>query len=144
MRTSLLDLLKESTELGELSEGAKHPDLVDEVGKFFVVEKPSKDSTKDDILFQSDIFYFANQIKGGLNTEDVVGIYKNKSDANRIATELLKARDTQLDELKSSMEEYRTTKKDIEDKKAKAKELIQKLNNSYHENIIIRFIKRIR
>ena len=68
MRTSLLDLLKESTELGELSEGAKHPDLVDEVGKFFVVEKPSKDSTKDDILFQSDIFYFANQIKGGLKT----------------------------------------------------------------------------
>ena len=127
MRTSLLDLLKESAELGELSEGAKHPDLVDEVGKFFVVEKPSKDSTKDDILFQSDIFYFANQIKGGLNTEDVIGIYKNKSDANRIATELLKARDTQLDELKASMEEYRTTKKDIEEKKSKAKELIQKL-----------------
>lgn len=127
MKTSLLDLLKESTEIGELSEAAKHPDLVDEVGKFFVVEKPSKDSTKDDILFQSDIFYFANQIKGGLNTEDVVGIYKNKSDANRIATELLKARDTQLDELKASMEEYRTTKKDIEEKKSKAKELIQKL-----------------
>lgn len=127
MRTSLLDLLKESSEIGELSEAAKHPDLVDEVGKFFVVEKPSKDSTKDDILFQSDIFYFANQIKGGLHPEDVVGIYKNKSDANRIATELLKARDTQLDELKASMEEYRTTKKDIEDKKSKAKELIQKL-----------------
>jgi hypothetical protein len=127
MRTSLLDLLKESAELGELSEATKHPDLVDEVGKFFVVTKPSKDSTKDDVLFQSDIFYFANQIKGGLNTEDVVGIYKNKSDANRIATELLKARDTQLDELKASMEEYRTTKKDIEDKKSKAKELIQKL-----------------
>jgi hypothetical protein len=127
MRTSLLDLLKESAELGELSEAAKHPDLVDEVGKFFVVTKPSKDSTKDDVLFQSDIFYFANQIKGGLNTEDVVGIYKNKSDANRIATELLKARDTQLDELKASMEEYRSTKKDIEDKKSKAKELIQKL-----------------
>jgi len=127
MRTSLLDLLKESAELGELNEMEKHPDLVDEVGKFFVVEKPSKDSTKDDILFQSDIFYFANQIKGGLNTENVVGLYKNKSDANRIATELLKARDTQLDELKASMEEYRTTKKDIEDKKSKAKELIQKL-----------------
>jgi len=127
MRTSLLDLLKESAELGELNEMEKHPDLVDEVGKFFVVEKPSKDSTKDDILFQSDIFYFVNQIKGGLKSENVVGLYKNKSDANRIATELLKARDTQLDELKASMEEYRTTKKDIEDKKSKAKELIQKL-----------------
>jgi len=127
MRTSLLDLLKESAELGELNEMEKHPNLVDEVGKFFVVEKPSKDSTKDDILFQSDIFYFANQIKGGLKPENVVGLYKNKSDANRIATELLKARDTQLDELKASMEEYRTTKKDIEDKKSKAKELIQKL-----------------
>jgi Arc/MetJ-type ribon-helix-helix transcriptional regulator len=127
MRTSLVNLLKESAELGELNEMEKHPDLVDEVGKFFVVEKPSKDSTKDDILFQSDIFYFANQIKGGLKSENVVGLYKNKSDANRIATELLKARDTQLDELKASMKEYRTTKKDIEDKKSKAKELIQKL-----------------
>ncbi len=39
MRTSLLDLLKESAELGELNEMEKHPDLVDEVGKFFVVEK---------------------------------------------------------------------------------------------------------
>jgi hypothetical protein len=54
-------------------------------------------------------------------------MYKNKSDASRTATEALKARDTQIDELKSSMDEFRTSKKDIDEKKARAKELIQKL-----------------
>ena len=86
MRTSLLDLLKESAELGELNEMEKHPDLVDEVGKFFVVEKPSKDSTKDDILFLSiwdsvsetfvddKLFYvpFEVKIKEDLDTTPVV------------------------------------------------------------------------
>jgi len=40
---------------------------------------------------------------------------------------VLKERDMQIDELKSSMDEFRTSKKDIDEKKAKAKELIQKL-----------------
>jgi hypothetical protein len=54
-------------------------------------------------------------------------MYKNKSDAGRTATMVLKERDMQIDELKSSMDEFRTSKKDIDEKKAKAKELIQKL-----------------
>jgi hypothetical protein len=127
MRTSLLDLLKESAEIGELTEVEKHPELDDQIGTFFVVKKPEFDSTKADILFQSDVLRFTDQIKGNLKTYDVVGLYKNKSDASIKATELLKARDTNLEKLKTSMEEYRTTKKDIEDKKSKAKELIQKL-----------------
>jgi hypothetical protein len=127
MRTSLLDLLKESAEIGELTEVEKHPELDDQIGTFFVVKKPEFDSTKADILFQSDVLRFTDQIKGNLKTYDVVGLYKNKSDASVKATELLKARDTNLEKLKTSMEEYRSTKKDIEDKKSKAKELIQKL-----------------
>ena len=127
MRTSLLDLLKESAEIGELTEVEKHPELDDQIGTFFVVKKPEFDSTKADILFQSDVLRFTDQIKGNLKTYDVVGLYKNKSDASVKATELLKARDANLEKLKTSMEEYRSTKKDIEDKKSKAKELIQKL-----------------
>ena len=126
----LIDLLRENLEeeTMEVKEAiTKDYDVVDEVGKFFVVTKPDTKSTKEDILFDADAFKFADKIKGGLKFENVLGMFKNKSDANRTATEALKARDTQIDELKSSMDEFRTSKKDIDEKKAKAKELIQKL-----------------
>ena len=105
----------------------KNYDVVDEIGKFFVVTKPDTKSTKEDILFDADAFIFADKIKGGLKFENVLGMFKNKSDANRTATEALKSRDTQIDELKTSMDEFRTSKQDIDDKKTKAKELIKKL-----------------
>lgn len=126
----LIDLLRENLEeeTMEVKEAiTKDYDVVDEVGKFFVVTKPDTKSTKEDILFDVDAFKFADKIKGGLKFENVLGMFKNKSDASRTATEALKERDTQIDELKSSMEEFRTSKKDIDDKKAKAKELIKKL-----------------
>jgi hypothetical protein len=105
----------------------KNYDVVDEVGKFFVVSKPGTKSTKEEIMFEADPFSLAERVKNGLTYENIMGMYKNKSDASRTATEALKARDTQIDELKSSMDEFRTSKKDIDEKKAKAKELIQKL-----------------
>jgi hypothetical protein len=126
----LIDLLRENLEeeTMEVKEAiTKDYDVVDEVGKFFVVTKPDTKSTKEDILFDADAFKFADKIKGGLKFENVLGMFKNKSDANRTATEALKARDTQIDELKSSMDEFRTSKKDIDEKKAKAKDLINKL-----------------
>jgi hypothetical protein len=126
----LIDLLRENLEeeTMEVKEAiTKDYDVVDEVGKFFVVTKPDTKSTKEDILFDADAFKFADKIKGGLKFENVLGMFKNKSDANRTATEALKARDTQIDELKSSMDEFRTSKKDIDEKKAKAKDLINRL-----------------
>jgi hypothetical protein len=125
----LIDLLRENLEeeTMEVKEAiTKDYDVVDEVGKFFVVTKPDTKSTKEDILFDADAFKFADKIKGGLKFENVLGMFKNKSDANRTATEALKARDTQIDELKSSMDEFRTSKKDIDEKKAKAKDLINR------------------
>jgi len=126
----LIDLLRENLEeeTMEVKEAiTKDYDVVDEVGKFFVVTKPDTKSTKEDILFDADAFKFADKIKGGLKFENVLGMFKNKSDASRTATEALKARDTQIDELKTSMDEFRTSKKDIDDKKAKAKDLINRL-----------------
>jgi predicted ATP-dependent endonuclease of OLD family len=126
----LIDLLRENLEeeTMEVKEAiTKDYDVVDEVGKFFVVTKPDTKSTKEDILFDADAFKFAEKIKGGLKFENVLGMFKNKSDANRVATEALKSRDTQIDELKTSMDEFRTSKSDIEAKKEKAKDLINKL-----------------
>jgi Arc/MetJ-type ribon-helix-helix transcriptional regulator len=126
----LIDLLRENLEeeTMEVKEAiTKNYDVVDEVGKFFVVSKPGTKSTKEEIMFEADPFSLAEKIKNGLTYENIMGMYKNKSDASRTATEALKARDTQIDELKSSMDEFRTSKKDIDEKKAKAKELIQRL-----------------
>ena len=138
----LIDILKENYEIEEspieMKEViTKNYDVVDEVGKFFVVSKPGTKSTKEEIMFEADPFSLAERIKNGLTYENIMGMYKNKSDASRIATEVLKARDTQLDELKASMEEFRTSKKDIDEKKVKAKELIQKLKlNENQTNVV--------
>ena len=126
----LIDLLRENLEeeTMEVKEAiTKNYDVVDEVGKFFVVSKPGTKSTKEEIMFEADPFSLAERVKNGLTYENIMGMYKNKSDASRTATEALKARDTQIDELKTSMEEFRTSKNEIANKKAKAKELIQRL-----------------
>ena len=126
----LIDLLRENLEeeTMEVKEAiTKNYDVVDEVGKFFVVSKPGTKSTKEEIMFEADPFSLAERVKNGLTYENIMGMYKNKSDASRTATEALKARDTQIDELKTSMEEFRTSKNEIANKKAKAQELIKKL-----------------
>ena len=127
----LLDLLNEIEEkevVGEAEFTTKSFDVKDEVGKFFVVEKPrSKNTTIEDIVFESDIFYFANQIRGGLKFEDVIGLYKQKSDARRMGMDALKEYETQLKEMEEAMDSFRSTKKDIEEKKKIAREKIEKL-----------------
>ena len=59
--------------------------------KFFVVTKPSKFSTLEDILFESDPIHFANQIRGGLRETEVFGFYIQKNNAEHIAKELLES-----------------------------------------------------
>ena len=125
---TLLNEIEEKEVVGEAEFTTKSFDVKDEVGKFFVVEKPrSKNTTIEDIVFESDVFYFANQIKGGLKFENIIGLYKQKSDARREGMEALKAYETQLKEMEDAMEAFRTTKKDIEEKKKVAREKIEKL-----------------
>ena len=100
---------------------------VDEIGKFFIVEKPTKDSEIEDVVYELTLPEFALQIKGGLEIKNILGVYKQKSDANRAGTEAMKAYQDTLKEMEDAMEAFRGAKKDIEDKKASAKEKIQKL-----------------
>jgi hypothetical protein len=123
-----LDLLREMEEKETTQIDEVKIDMVDEIGKFFVVEKPkSKGDTIEDLVFESTVTYFANQVRGGLDEKSVLGIYKQKSDARRATTEAIKAYETNLKEMEDAMEAFRGAKKDIEDKKATAKEKIQKL-----------------
>lgn len=127
----LLDLLNEieeaeKTPLEPIKE-EKSP-KVDEIGKFFVTEKPtSKEDKIEDLVFESTVFYFANQVRGGLKEENVLGIYKQKSDARRAAAEAIKEYETSLKEMEDAMEAFRSAKTDIEEKKKIAKEKIMKL-----------------
>ena len=127
----LLDLLNEVEEaeksyLKPVKE-EKSP-MVDEIGKFFVTEKPkSKEDKIEDLVFESTVLYFANQVRGGLEEKNVLGIYKQKSDARRAAADAIKEYETSLKEMEDAMEAFRTAKKDIEEKKTSAKEKIMKL-----------------
>jgi len=117
----LTDLLNEVEEK-EVKKPIKEesPAIVDEVGKFFVVKKPGKGATKEGMVYEATVF---DEIK----MDETKGIYKNKSEANRHATEALKEYEMQLKEMEDAMEAFRSAKKDIEEKKAAAKEKIQKL-----------------
>ena len=124
----LLDLLNEIEEKQMTKIDEVETSMVDEIGKFFVVEKPkSKEDKVEDIMFESTVTYFANQVRGGLNEKDVLGIYKDKMSAKNRASEAIKEFETTLKEMEDAMEAFRGAKKDIEDKKATAKEKIQKL-----------------
>lgn len=96
------------------------PSVVDEIGKFFIVKKPGKGMTKDDMVQEATVF---DEIK----MDETKGVYKNRSEANRHATEALKEYEMQIKEMEDAMEAFRSAKKDIEEKKAAAKEKIQKL-----------------
>ena len=124
----LLDLLNEIEENEATKIEEVETNMVDEIGKFFVVEKPkSKEDTTEDIVFESTMTYFANQIRGGLNEKDIIGFYIKRGDANKAAKEAIEAYETNLKEMEDAMEAFRSAKNDIKEKKAAAKEKIQKL-----------------
>jgi len=122
----LVDLLNEVEEAEKVvKEEAGIP--VDEIGKFFIVEKPGKNSEMEDVVYELSLPEFALQVKGGLDVKNILGVYKQKSDARRAGTEAMKAFQDQLKEMEDAMEAFRGAKKDIEEKKKIAKEKIQSL-----------------
>ena len=124
----LLDLLREMEEKETTQIDEVKIDMVDEIGKFFVVEKPkSKGDTTEDLVFESTLAYFANQIRGGLNEKDIIGFYIKRGDANKAAKEAIKAYESNLKEMEDTMNDFREAKQVINDKKAAAKEKIMKL-----------------
>ena len=106
----LTDLLNE-IETNEVAQ----PEVIDEIGKFFVVKKPTKGATKEDIMMEVTVF------------DEIKGCYKQKSDASRVATEAIKEYDSMMKEVETAMDEFRSAKTDIEEKKKLAKEKIASL-----------------
>jgi len=63
---------------------------IDEVYKFWVVTYPTPDSELIDILFQTTIPGIMLQTKGGLQIEEIAGIFKTKEPAEKMARHLLR------------------------------------------------------
>ena len=116
----LLDLLNEVEEKQSKKPLKEEPSVVDEVGKFFVVKKPKKGMTKEDMVQEATVF---DEIK----MQEVKGVYKNRSEANRMANESLMEYEKQIKEVEEAMEEFRKTKKEIEEKRKAAAEKIKSL-----------------
>jgi hypothetical protein len=116
--TSTIDeLINEAMDM-LMQEEAHNP--VDEIGKFFVVSKPKKGMTKEEMVKEATVF-------DDIKAEETLGVYKNKSEANRLAGEALKGFEDQLKEVESSMEEIRKAKEEIKTKAQAAKDKINKI-----------------
>ncbi len=76
--------------------------------------------TKEDMVQEATVF---DEIK----MDETKGVYKNRSEANRMANESLMEYEKQLKEMEDAMKEFREAKKGIDDKKKAAREKIEKL-----------------
>lgn len=80
-----MDLINKIEEaIGPIFEG------IDELGKFWVVTRPGITTRIIDIMFEADMKKMYYQFMGGLQLEEIAGIYKSKSKAKKLATDLLK------------------------------------------------------
>ena len=93
---------------------------IDEIGTFMIVKKPKRGMAMEDMLQEVSIY-------DSIMKEEIIMATTNKSAARKRAKEALKEYEMQKTALKNEMEGYRSAKKDIEEKKTKAKELINKL-----------------
>ena len=112
LKRLILETLEEETE--------PQYEVYDEVGKIYQVKRPTVGMTKEEMVCEVTAF-------DEINKDETHGIYKNRSEANRTANELLKNYESQLNELEVEMENYRTTKKEVTEKAKQAKERIAKL-----------------
>jgi len=86
---------------------------IDEIGSFWVVEKPSTSATLDDICFECEnIAYLINQVRGGLSEKDIKGVFFKEAKAKKLAEKLLADRDKKKDEVKQAAEAYKKMKEE--------------------------------
>lgn len=123
---SLTRLIKESVE----EKGTTKSDIPDEIGEFYIVIKPkSKESVIDDVLHKVTINSAFLEGDVEISKDEVLGIFKSKPKATKLAKSLLKEFDDQLEEVEGAMDEFRTHNKGLDEKRKVAKEKIMSIKN---------------
>ena len=115
-KSELKSLIKEALE----AETIEMIEPIDEIGTFMIVRKPKKGMAMEDMMQEVSIY-------DSIMKEEIIMATTNKSAARKRAKEALKEYEMQKEALKNEMASYRDAKKSVEEKKAKAKELIMKL-----------------
>ena len=117
-KSELKYIIKEAIEAPTME--IKEP--YNEIGEIILVMKPMRGMSMDDMIRPASIY-------DTINMNEIVGAYmgNNKAAARKEAKTAMKAYEMQKEALKKEMEEYRMAKEAIAEKKAKAKELIEKL-----------------
>jgi predicted component of type VI protein secretion system len=99
---------------------------IDEIGKLYQVKLADGKMTKEEMVCEVTVF-------DDINPEETSGVYKNPSEARRHAGEILKEYETKLEEVKAAMEEYRTSKAEIDKKKLAAKDKINGIKGPHNK-----------
>lgn len=73
-----------------------------DMGSFFMVNLPGKDSMMENILSKTNLQEFAKKIQNGEDMSKCVGVYKNEGMARRLAEELFNHKCDVLSEMKES------------------------------------------
>jgi hypothetical protein len=73
-----------------------------ELQQFWVVTFPTGQSTLNDILFETDLFGFQLQLRGGLRGDEIVGIYTNKNKAMKTAQSLLNKSENKYEKVREA------------------------------------------
>lgn len=68
-----------------------------QIKHLWIVTKPTKDSDFYDICFKSDMRSLNMQFLGGLSYKEIVGVFTNEGEAARLADDLLRERDCDLE-----------------------------------------------
>ena len=98
----------------------------DQLGTFFIVQKPSKDATIENIVCEGDLFTAANMFKRGLEFDNVFGLYKTAEKAQRVGESLIKEMRNQMREnLKAGDVKVSELEQDIQDTKAEIEHHMQ-------------------
>jgi hypothetical protein len=90
----------------------------DQLGTFFIVQKPTKDATVETIVSEGDLFTAANLFKRGLDFDNVFGLYKTAEKAKKVGESLIKEMRNQMREnLKAGDVKVSELQQDIDDTK---------------------------
>lgn len=90
----------------------------DQLGTFFIVQKPTKDATVENIVAEGDLFTIANLFKRGLDFDNIFGLYKTAEKAQRVGESLIKEMRNQMREnLKLGEDKVSELEQDIQDTK---------------------------
>lgn len=128
---------KKPTMEGMTVEGSGHVDK-DDLGIFFVVLNPSKDSTNENLMFETDLFNFTEKIQSGkLALENIRGIFKKEERARKLSERFIRERVNAINDAKSSAEKLKGLRDEVMNKaqalkqtKLETQEAVQKLQEA--------------